>query len=29
MWRYFIELFTVKNYGDFVEEAEDENEKYK
>lgn len=24
MWRYFIELFTVRNYGDFVEAAEDE-----
>lgn len=26
MWRYFIELFTERNYGDFVEGAEDEQD---
>lgn len=26
MWRYFIELYTERNYGDFVEGAEDEQD---
>lgn len=26
MWRYFIELFTDRNYGDFVEGSEDEQD---
>lgn len=26
MWRYFIQLFTERNYGDFVESAEDEQD---
>lgn len=26
MWRYFIELFTERCYGDFVEDKEDEQD---